>query len=146
MKINTTRFGEIEFDDEQIFNFVDPILGYENEDKYVLVDHNEQSNLKWLQSIKTPELAFVVTVAGFFGIEYSFELPDATQEKLEIEETEDILALNIVVIPHENPRNSTINLLAPLIINLINKKAAQVVLPGTAFPVDYPLFDKGALC
>lgn len=146
MKINTTRFGEIEVPEEQVFDFVDPILGYDNDRKYVLVEHDETSNFKWLQSVQTPELAFAVTSPGFFGIDYSFELPEVTQEKLEIEDADDILALNVVVIPHENPRNSTINLLAPLIINIKNQKAAQVVLPGTVFPVDYPLFDKGVVC
>ena len=146
MKINTTRFGEVDAQEEVIFNFVDPLLGYENEKQYVLIEHSDQSNLKWLQSTQTPELAFVVTIAGLFGVEYSFELPDSTQEKLEIETVEDLLALNVVVIPHANPRNAPINLLAPIIINLKNKKASQVVLSGTAFPLDYPLFDRGVLC
>jgi len=141
MKIQTSRFGEVEVSEEFLFHLVGPILGYDNEKDFVLIEHNKQSNFKWLQSVKTPDLAFAVTMAGFFGIDYTFELPDSTQEDLEITSADDILALNIVLIPHENPRASTINLLAPLILNINNKKGAQVILSGSNFDVDFPLFE-----
>lgn len=146
MNINTTRFGEIEVLDNFIFNFVSPIIGYEKNNTYALVEHNKNSSFKWLQSTTQPELAFAVAIPGGFGINYSFELPETTQEELEIKEAEDILALNIVIIPHGNPRCATINLLAPIIINIKNNKASQIILNGTDFPVDYPLFEKEALC
>lgn len=149
MKINTTRFGEVDVTEDLLFEFISPILGYETEKEFVLIEHKEESNFKWLQSTKTPDLAFVVTIPGVFGIDYTFELPTNIQEDLEVEEAEDILALNIVLIPHENPRESTINLLAPIIFNINTRKGAQIILTGTNFEVAFPLFEKGekeALC
>lgn len=146
MKITTTRFGEVEVNNDMLFSMVNPILGYESEDCYVLIEHRENSKFRWLQSIKTPDLAFAVTFAGAFGIDYSFELPDQTQDELQINDVDDLLVLNLVVIPHENPRASTINLLAPLIFNIKTKKGAQVILTGTNFAVDYPLIEKEAVC
>ena len=150
MKVQTTRFGEVEVPQNLLFEFISPILGYDDENQFVLIEHKQQSNFKWLQSVKTPDLAFAVTIPGFFGLDYTFELPDITQEELEIETAEDILALNIVLIPHENPRASTINLLAPLIFNINTKKGAQVILAGTDFKVNHPLFEtiekKEAVC
>ncbi len=150
MKIKTSRFGEVEVSKDLVFTFISPILGYEEEKDFVIIEHKERSNFKWLQSVKTPDLAFVVTIAGFFGIEYTYELPENIQEDLKIETAEDILTLNIVRIPHENPRESTINLLAPLIFNINTKKGAQVILTGTDFKVNFPLFNhqekKEAIC
>lgn len=146
MKINTIRFGEIEISENACFNMVEPILGYENEKQFVLIEHQEHSNFKWLQSITTPELAFAVTFAGFFGIDYSFELPETSQEILDIVDADDILTLNMVAIPRENPKDSTINLLAPLIFNVKNRKGSQVLLSGSDFKVDYPLFAKEVTC
>lgn len=146
MKIQTSRFGEVEFDESTCFNMVSPILGYDSEKSFILVEHKEKSKFQWLQSVKTPELAFAVTTADAFDIDYSFELPDSAQETLEIESAEDVLALSIVVIPHENPRASTINLLAPLVFNINNRKGAQIILAGSDFKVDYPLFEKEAIC
>jgi len=146
MKIQTSRFGEIEIDENSLFSFASPIIGYNDEKEFALIEHADNDKFKWLQSIKTPELAFVVTLVGLFGIDYSFELPENTQEELEIETAEDILALNIVVIPHANPRASTINLLAPLIFNINNHKGAQIILTGSNFSVNYPLFKEEAVC
>jgi len=146
MKINTSRFGEIEVSEGSSFELIGPILGYENETNFAIIEHDEQSKFRWLQSLKSPEIAFVITVADSFGIDYSFELPESVQEALDIESADDLLVLNIVVIPHENPRASTINLLAPLIFNINNKKGAQVILTGTKFQVEHPLFEKEAVC
>ena len=146
MNIKTTRFGDVDVVENSIFDFINPILGYDDEDKFIIIENNESSKFKWLQSAKTPELAFVLTSAGLFGIDYSFELPEIAQEELGIEDADDLLALNMVVIPHQNPRNSTINLLAPLIFNTKNHKAGQIILSGSNFKVDYPLFEEGVIC
>lgn len=148
MKIQTTRFGEIEVAEDLLFELIGPILGYDNETQFVLIEHKANASFKWLQSTTTPELAFAVTIPGLFGIEYSFELPDTTQEELAIESSDDILALNIALIPHENPRASTVNLLAPLIFNVKTRKGAQVILSGSNFSVHHPLFEfeKEAVC
>ena len=129
-------------DDEYKFEFVSPILGYDDEKEFILIEHKSNSNFKWLQSTKTPDLAFVVTMAGFFGIDYSYELPEDTQEELGIETADNVLTLNIVFVPHENPSKATINLLAPLIFNIDTKKGAQVILTGTDFKVNHLLFEK----
>lgn len=141
MKIKTTRFGDVEVSEKLIFELKSPILGYNDELEYVLIEHKENSNFKWLQSTNSPELAFVVTMAGYFGIDYVYVLPEETQEELGIETAEDILTLNIVLIPQDNPRASTINLLAPLIFNVNNQKGSQVILTGTKFKVNHPLFE-----
>ncbi|MDD3437026.1 MAG: flagellar assembly protein FliW [Candidatus Gastranaerophilales bacterium] len=146
MKIQTTRFGELEVIDVACFEMIIPILGYEDEQKFMLLEHKQQSNFRWLQSLKTPDLAFVVTMPGCFGIEYIFELPDEPQEYLGIQTAEDILTLNIVVIPHENPRESTINLAAPLVFNLHTRKGGQIILTDPKFKVDHPLIQKEAVC
>lgn len=146
MKIQTSRFGEVEVQEEDCFEIVIPILGYNDEKKFVLLEHKAQSNFRWLQSVNTPDLAFAVTMAGFFGIDYSFELPDEPQECLEIETADDILTLNIVVIPHENPRAATINLAAPLIFNINTRKGGQIILNDPKFKIDYPLITKEAVC
>lgn len=61
MNINTEKFGEISIDDNLIFDFVEPIIGYDGLRQYVLVEHTENSAFKWLQSIERPDLAFPVT-------------------------------------------------------------------------------------
>ena len=146
MKVQTTRFGEMEIDETSCFEMISPILGYDDESKFILIERKENANFKWFQSARTPNLAFVVTVAGLFGIDYSYDLPEDVQESLGIQEADDVLTLNMVAVPVDEPKESTINLLAPLVFNLHTKKGAQVVLNNPNYKVDYPLFKQEALC
>ena len=141
MKYNTTRFGEIEGDENLLFNFEMPILGYNDETQFLLVETKKDSLFKWIQSTKTPELAFPVTSPAFFGIDYSFELPEEAENTLNIKSAEELIVLTIAKIPNNNPRLTTVNLLAPIVFNVTNHKAGQVILTGTGFDVTHPLFN-----
>jgi flagellar assembly factor FliW len=140
MKINTSRFGELEINEEVIFNFVEPILGYENITKYVLVDNVPDSPFKWLQSCEDGNIAFPVTVPGYFGLDYQFVIPDEEAKKLDLSSANQLLSLNIACIPPGKPEEATINLLGPIIINLENRKAMQLVLLNDNLPIKHKLF------
>ena len=139
MNIKTAKFGEINIDENLIFDFVEPIIGYDNLRKYVLVEHSESSAFKWLQSVEDMELAFPVTSPAFFDIDYQFEIPTEKAEKIELTSVDSLISLNIVTIPQINPRKATINLLAPIIINAANKQGMQIVLSNSNYPVKCPL-------
>lgn len=139
MKVKTTRFGEIEVDENLIFNFELPILGYDDK-KYVMIDVTENPIFKWVQAVDTPEASFPVTTPAVFGHDYSFELPTSAEEALDIKSAEDVLVLNIVCIPDKAPKDATINLLAPLIFNIKNHKAGQVILSDSGFSTTTKLF------
>ncbi len=145
MKLDTTRFGEIDIDENLIFDFVEPIVGYDEFRKFVLIEHKPNSIFKWLQSVEEPSLAFPVGLPAVFGLEYEYEIPDEKAEILGLSSAESLISLNIVTIPNNMPEKSTINLLAPIIINAANKKGMQLILQGSDFPVRQPLFtDKNA--
>ena len=118
MKINTLRFGEIEVEEDRIFNFALPIIGFNELRKFVVLDINKDKFFKWLQSVEDPALAFPVVSVYSMDIDYTIDLPDNVVEKLRITNVESLLVLNIASIPQDNPQESTINLLAPLIFNL----------------------------
>ena len=139
--INTAKFGELSVDKNNIFEFVSPIIGFNGLKKYTIVDYKPDSPFKWLQSMEDMELAFPVTLCSFFGIDYKFDIPDDEAEKLEIENADDVFVCNIANIPSSNPQGATINMLAPVVINLQNKKAMQVILKNTNFEVRHKLFD-----
>lgn len=140
MKLETTRFGEINIDENLIFTFIEPIVGYDDYKKFVLVEHKQNSIFKWLQSIEEPSLAFPVGLPAVFGLEYEYEIPDDKAELLGLTSVESLISLNIVTIPNNMPEKSTMNLLAPIIINAANKKGMQLILQGTDFCVREPLF------
>ena len=142
IKLNTAKFGEIEIDKSSIFDFVSPIIGFKDLKQYAIIDYKPDSPFKWLQSIEDSELAFPITLCSFFGIDYQFDIPDEEAELLEIETADDVFVCNIANIPSSNPQSATINMLAPIIINLKNKKAMQLILKNTNFEVRHKLFEQ----
>lgn len=142
MKINTLRFGEIEIEEERIFNFALPIIGFNELRKFVIVDMNKDSFFKWLQSVEDPALAFPVISIFSMNIDYAIDLPDNIVEKLKITNVESLLVMNIASIPQDNPQGTTVNLLAPIVFNLDEQIAGQVILSGSGYNISYPLFKK----
>lgn len=140
MKLNTARFGEIEIEENRIFNFVMPIIGFDMLHKFIILDPNKDTLFKWLQSIEDPALAFPIISVSALNLDYTIDLPDNIVETLDIKNVESLLVMNITSIPQENPKGTTINLLAPLIFNLDNQNAAQVVLSGSGYDISYPMF------
>lgn len=140
MKLNTARFGEIEIEEDRIFNFVMPIIGFDMLHKFIILDPNKDTLFKWLQSIEDPALAFPIISVSALNLDYTIDLPDNIVETLNIKNVESLLVMNITSIPQDNPKGTTINLLAPLIFNLDNQNAAQIVLSGSGYDISYPMF------
>jgi len=141
IKINTEKFGELEVSKESIFDFVAPIIGFNDLKKYAIIDYKPDSPFKWLQSVEDMSLAFPITLCSFFGIDYQFDIPDEEAQQLEIESADDIFVCNIANIPSSNPQGATINMLAPIVVNIVNKKAMQIILKNTDYEVRYKLFN-----
>ena len=139
MEIETTRFGRIEIDDEKIITLTKEILGFPSDKRYILFPHREGSAFYWLQSVTTPWLAFVVMSPQVFCSDYVFELPDAVQKDLRLERAEQAFVMVIVTIPKNNPREMTANLLAPLVINMDERLACQVILDPGIYQVQFPI-------
>lgn len=142
MILNTVRFGEIEIEENKIFNFVLPIIGFDNLEKFVILDPNKETFFKWLQSIEDPALAFPIISVSSLNYDYTIDLPDNVVNALKIESIENVLVMNITSIPQDNPQGTTINLLAPIIFNVATQLAGQVVLSGSGYDISYPMFKK----
>ena len=140
MKLDTIRFGEIEIDENRIFNFVLPIIGFDFLKKFVILEPNKDTLFKWLQSVEDPALAFPIISVSALNLDYTIDLADNVVEALKIEHVESLLIMNITSIPQDDPKGTTINLLAPLIFNLETLMAGQVVLSGSGYDISYPMF------
>lgn len=142
MILNTAKFGEIEIEEDRIFNFVLPVIGFDELSKFIILDPNKDTLFKWLQSIEDPSLAFPVISVAALNYDYSIDLSDGVIKTLDIQNPDSLLVMNITSIPQDNPRGTTINLLAPLIFNLDNYTAGQIVLSGSGYDISYPMFKK----
>ena len=131
--VHTTRFGDVEIAPDKVLDFLVPLLGFEQYRYYILLDHGPDSPFQWLQSIEEPSLAFVITNPNLFQIDYSVTISDEVLEQLDITQEDDVIIMNIVNIPSNNPGLMTANLVGPLIIQVNNRRAAQIILTDTEY-------------
>ncbi|MFC1809773.1 flagellar assembly protein FliW, partial [Candidatus Omnitrophota bacterium] len=119
MKIKTSRFGEIEVDQEKVIHFPEGIIGFQDIKNYLLIGKKERM-VMWLQAIDNPEIAFIVVNPFLFEPSYNPKLSRQDLEFLKVTDVAGINILSIVVVP-KNPQEMTANLLGPLVINTQEK-------------------------
>lgn len=139
MKIQNTRFGEMEYREEDVLTFSKGILGFSEEKRYLLLSEVVAAPFMWLQSIDNPDLGFVVLDPWLVLAEYQLDLTEDIRERLQITNSEKVLTLGIIVIP-EDPQKMTINLRAPLVINTETRFGEQFVLSDDKFDIRHPVF------
>jgi flagellar assembly factor FliW len=102
------------------------------------VDGLEGSPLFELRSLEQADVRFVVAVPGAFFSDYEIELDDQECGDLGLTDSADALVLVMLTVGAD-AKNTTANLLAPVVINAQTRAAAQVILTGSDWPVRVPL-------
>lgn len=123
-----TKLGEIPVEKEDIVNFESGLPGFEQWRRYALISLPETEPIQWLISLDNSAITFPVLDPWLVKKEYAFDISQETIEFLDIRDREKILIVNIVRIPKDDPTELTINLLAPLVINLENRRGMQLIL------------------
>lgn len=143
MKINTTRFGEINIDENKIIRFPNGILGFSEVKNYIMLDHMNKPDIpfKWLQAIDRSDLAFVITDPLLFNPDYNPNIGEQDLKEVDLTTAEDKGMIVIVTIPGDDPQKMTANLRGPILVNLRMKVAKQIVLPDDNYQVRFPLLE-----
>ncbi|MBR2773724.1 MAG: flagellar assembly protein FliW [Selenomonadaceae bacterium] len=144
LKVYTSRFGEIEVDETKIVHFKDGIPAFEDEHEFIILPYEEESPYYFMQSLRSPDLAFLLTIPFLFFNDYTFEIDDETIKELDIKNQEDVFYYSMITIPNGSVRYMTANLLAPIVLNSENMKAKQVVLEKSNYTTKHRLFPESA--
>ena len=144
MKISTTRFGNLEIQEEQIIQVPAGIIGFPDYKRYVLLEHKKGSSFLWFQALENEALAFVLIDPVWFKPDYHFALCPEDQEALELRngrsEIQTLAIVNIIQrATEEKPVEMTANLLGPIVINIQKRLAKQVVLEGSPYSHRQPI-------
>ena len=138
MLIETRDFGKMEIDEKDIITFVEPIFGFEDHRKYVLLENEELNpHFVWLQSVEEPMICFVMANPSEIVSDYHVTLPAEALETLG-EGSALYFVLTVIRDPYYE---STVNLKSPVVINTKTGKAIQVILEEP-YPIRQPLVQK----
>jgi flagellar assembly factor FliW len=119
-------------------DFVAPLPGFPEQRRFALVSRDDEGLLYELRSLDDAALRFLVVPPAPFFPEYAPELDDITAAALGLTHADQALLL-LVLNPGASDGTPTANLLAPIVVNIETRQAAQVVLAGSDLPVGAPL-------
>jgi flagellar assembly factor FliW len=117
---------------DNIVTFQKGLPGFPNDTRFVIIQNASIRPFAWLQSLDTPDLAFVVTSPFAFFPDYRPDVPDHDLAVLGSPPQEHVLILSILRVMNTVPPELHTNLKAPLIINLLTLAASQVILSNEA--------------
>lgn len=139
MLIQTKFLGEVEIKESEILTFKQGLPGFPDDENYILLALDTDLPLAFLQSTEHEEISFIVAFPFAFDKEYVFDISTEDKAELQIVSEEDVIVYNIVTLK-EAFSDSTINLLAPIVINNTKKLGKQIVLQDSAnYPLRYPI-------
>lgn len=141
MYVQTSRFGKIKIDDSKTLVFPKGLLGFPKHKRFALLETGEDSYFWWLQSVVTPELAFVITDPSYFVAGYRVPIKADQMEVLGLGSLDDV---QVFVIVNKHDEMLTGNLQGPLVVQVHNRQGEQRVLSDKRFTTRVPLVEIAA--
>lgn len=143
MKIDTRIFGEIEISDDKIITFENGIIGFPDLKHFTLLHDEEKGTgvgIRFLQSLEEPTFAMPVMDPLLVEPSYDPEVNDELLASAGNLTPDNILVLVTVTVPSDLTKMS-VNLQGPLVINVDEHKACQIIIDGGQYPVKFPIYD-----
>ena len=112
--------------------------GFENYKTFNLCDIEGDSKFKLINSTEEENIGFIAISPFSVKKDYEINLDDETIKSLQIETPNDVLLLNIITLG-KTLEKSTVNLKAPIIINIKNNKGKQLILQDDKYQIKEPL-------
>jgi len=142
-KIVSGKLGEIEFAETDVITLCAPILGFPDLSDFILISNDKSYPFLWFQSVQDANICFILVEPEIFYPDYKPELNKREGKILGAEDDSEIKLFGIVVVP-DQPKNATVNLRAPLALNMNKKLSKQVILEDDKWQIKTPLFkDQG---
>jgi flagellar assembly factor FliW len=142
MIIKDTRFGDIEYTEEDLISFSGGLIGFPDANNFIVLSHKPGTPFRWLQCVEEPVLAFLVAIPEYFVPDYAPTVDDKTARELGFTEETPKLLFATVSIPKGQPHDMTLNLAGPIVVNVESRQARQVVLEGDAYTIKHRVFEQ----
>ncbi|MBE5900485.1 MAG: flagellar assembly protein FliW [Lachnospiraceae bacterium] len=135
MLVESKVFGEIEVDDAKIVTFEDGIIGFPDLKNFAIIydEDKKDSKISWLQSMDEGDFALPVMNPTVIEANYDPYVEDELLKPLGELNASNLCVLVVVKVPSDIKAMS-VNLKAPIVINVENRKGIQVIVED-----DYPV-------
>ncbi len=143
MKAVTRVFGTIDIADDKIITMEKGMIGFPELTHFALIFDEEKKDkafkIMWLQSMDDGNIAFPVTDPIHLVEDYKPSVSEEIIAPLGEMTDDNTYLLSTVTVP-KNVEDFSINLKAPIVINMDTNKGAQVITEDD-YPVKYKIYD-----
>jgi flagellar assembly factor FliW len=138
--LHSAHFGRLEYARSSTLVFSEGLPGFEEEQSFLLIEQPCHHPLIFLQSVTTPALCFPALPVRVVDPQYQPHLSGGDLQLLGFQQQpkigHDAVVLTLVAVHEQDP---TANLLAPIVINLRTRAAAQCIDADMRYSHRHPL-------
>lgn len=140
MIIETDKFGIVDIQDNRVIDFPTGLLGFEGLKRFIIMEIEETKPIYWLQSTEDKYISLPLILTFDIFNDYYIDIRDSDLEGLQFESNTDLSIMNVVVIP-EKIEGMTVNLAAPIVINVKRGIAKQIIVDAAELPIRFPVYE-----
>ncbi len=136
--IDFPRFGTFTFAPSDLFDFAWGLPGFPSLHRWLALTLDTQPNFVWLQSLD--DLNVAIPTADPYAVfeDYAPRIPAYAIASLAIAAPTDFATLCVVIVS-PNAEEISMNLFAPILLNLKNRRGRQIPLDGSSYSVRMPM-------
>ena len=136
--LDLPRFGQCSFSPAEVIEFPWGLPGFPTLHRWLPLNLDTQPAFVWLQSLDDTAIALPAIDPWMVFEKYDPKMPAYAFTSLEVREATDFTTLCVVVVT-KDAEEMTINLAAPILINLRTRKGRQILLEGTSYSAREPM-------
>lgn len=142
-ELTTTYFGTIRYQPECVVRFPLGLPGFEDQQRFLLIEQELNKPIVFLQSVGRPDLCFIALPTALVTESYELILSPEDLVALGLAETPaaeanpDVLCLALVTLNEDKP--ATANLLSPVVINWRRHLGVQPVPSDSPYSHQHPI-------
>ena len=136
--VELPRFGTCTYRESEVLTFPWGLPGFASLRRFIALNLGGQEKFVWLQSLDDPSIALPTADPWQIFADYAPHLPPYATSSLDLRNPEDFATLCVVVVT-PGAAEMTMNLLAPIVVNLRTKTGRQITLETGGYSVRTPI-------
>jgi flagellar assembly factor FliW len=137
--VQTQQFGPLNYDPSAEIEFPQGLPGFEHEHRFVVLEPSTLAPVVFLQSASTPSLCFTALPVAAIDPAYDLSLNAEDHALLGAGSS-----VPLALLSANEGGKLTANLLAPVVVNLTRRIAAQIVRWDTKYSHSHPLGEEAS--
>jgi flagellar assembly factor FliW len=138
LTVDLPRFGSCTYRESEVLSFPWGLPGFASQKRFIALNLGGQEKFVWLQSLDDPTVAIPTADPWQIFGDYAPQLPPYATSSLDLRSPEDFATLCVVVVT-PGAAEMTMNLLAPVVVNLKTRTARQITLETGGYSVRTPI-------